>query len=392
MSYFPTYSNDWSKPFLMTNETDLPFLLTVQAMRWQVRMRSDDPAASPALDSLDVNHAPVEFPKTGVATTNPIGPPDGLYVLTWGDLVVDADQPGATGVTVEVQDDAGARVVAPQTMTGGALTIPLAGVAPLGAKLVAVCSLSGDGLSTPTLKSLTVTFTTTTTPSSLTLTSSKSLVAYGGSVTLSGLLTSDPTPLVADDGNTIPLGGQTVTIRKHVAGTTGYTLVGTAVTGADGSFTYPPLKPAANTTYRAEWAGGVVAPAVEAYPPASGSASVQVKPKVTVAVAKYNSRSGKYYRYKLGRVVYVKGSMTPNHARLGDGVTAGKVTVVVYRYRSATRTWVKAKSSVRTLTRSSAYTWSYRPSARGTYRLRTTFAGDVDHVAAQSSYRYVKVY
>ena len=85
----------------MTNDTDLPFLLTVQSMRWQVRMTSTDTAVSPQLDELTVNHAPIQFPTSGKAVTLPIGPPDGLYLLTWGDLTIDADIPGGTGLTVD---------------------------------------------------------------------------------------------------------------------------------------------------------------------------------------------------------------------------------------------------------------------------------------------------
>ena len=77
------------------------------------------------------------------------------------------------------------------------------------------------------------------------------------------------------------------------------------------------------------------------------SVRVQVKPKVTLALTRYNRKSGKYFLYKSGRTVYAKGAMTPNHAKLGDGTTAGTVTVTAYQYKS--RKWVKVKSAVRTL-------------------------------------------
>jgi hypothetical protein len=200
---------------------------------------------------------------------------------------------------------------------------------------------------------------------------------------LTGSLVSDPTPLVPDDGNTTTLPGQTVTLKAHPAGATGYTDVGTATTAADGSFIFPPVKPAKNTSYRAEWAGGTIETIT--YPPASAGVLVQVKPKITLSVTKYNSRSGKYYRYKLGRTVYLRGALTPVHA-------GGKVTVTAYRYKAATRTWAKLKSSVRTLTTKSTYTWSWKPTARATYRVVTTFAGDADHIAGSSVYRYIKAY
>ena len=389
VSYYPTYSGDWSNPFPITNNTDLPFLLTVQSMRWQLRMTSTGAAVSPRLDDLTVSHAPVQFPTTGKIVTLPIGPPDGLYLLTWGDLTLTCDQPGGTAVTVEVEDDAGAQVIAPQVVTAGSMTLPLAGVAPIGGRLVAVCTLSGDGSATPKIKNLTATYTTTTTPATMTLAASRTLLTYGQTATLKGKLVSDPTPLVPDDGNAAPLAGQTVSIKKHRAGTVGYTDAGTAVTGADGSFSLS-VKPTVITTYRAEWAGGSIDAVV--YPPASAGARIQVKPKIALGVTRYNSRSGKYYRYRLGRTVYVRGTVSPKHAKLGDGVTAGKVTVTVYKYRSATRKWVKFKSSTRRLTTRSKYTWSWRRASRGSYRLRTTFAGDVDHAKGTSSYRYVKVF
>ena len=186
VSYYPTYSNDWSNAFPVTNDTDLPFLLTVQSMRWQVRMTSTDPAASPKLDELTVNHAPIQFPTSGKAVTLPIGPPDGLYLLSWVDLTIGADIPGGTGMTVAVEDDAGAQVVAPQPVTAGGTTIPLAGVAPLGSRLVAVLELTGDGNSTPKLKSLGASYTSTTTPAQMTLAAAKTLLVYGASTTLTG--------------------------------------------------------------------------------------------------------------------------------------------------------------------------------------------------------------
>ena len=148
------------------------------------------------------------------------------------------------------------------------------------------------------------------------------------------------------------------------------------------------MKPTATTSYRAVWDGATIADVT--YPPASASVRVQVKPKVTLALTRYNRRSGKYFLYKAGRTVYAKGAMAPNHARLGDGTTAGKVTVTAYQYKS--RKWVKVRSSVRTLTTTSTYTWSWRPRYKGTYRWATSFAGDVDHVAAVSPFRYVKIY
>ena len=391
VSYYPTLSGGWSNAYAVTSDTDLPFLLTVQKMRWQVRMTSASASASPTLEQLTVNHAPVQFPATATAVTQPLGPPDGLYLLTWGELTISCDVPGGTGVSVEVRDDAGAQVVAPQPVVGTSLAIPLTAIAPPGGKLVAVCRMTGDGLTTPKIKNLTATYTTTSTPSNMTLTAAKPLLTYGASTALTGRLVSDPTPLDPGDGNALPLAGQTVTIQQHAAGSTGYVDVITVTTGLDGSFALPaPVKPAVTTHYRAVWAGGTVATVV--YPPASATATVKVKPVITLALTKYNSKSGKYSLYKLSRTVYAKGTLKPNHAKLGDGTTAGTVTVTAYKYAKATRKWVKVKGALRSLSATSAYTWSWRPKGRGTYRISTTFAGDVDHIASASPLRYMKVY
>jgi predicted GH43/DUF377 family glycosyl hydrolase len=387
VSYYPTLSGDWSNPYRVQSDSDLPFLLSVEKMRWQVRMTSASAAVTPTLEQLTVNHAPVQFPTSATAVTTTIGPPAGLYVLDWGDLTVSADVPAGSGLSVEVRDDAGARLLAPQPATGAGATVPLSTLVPAGSRPVVVLGFTGDGATTAKVKNLTATYTTTDTPSQMTLTAAKSLLVYGASTTLSGTLVSDPTPLDATNGDEIALPGQTVTITQNVAGTTGYTAPVTVTTGADGSFAAP-VKPAATTRYRAVWDGGTIESAT--YPPASATVRVQVKPKVSLALKKYNRKKGKYYLYKLGRRMYAKGAVTPNHALLGDGVTSGKVTVTAYKYKS--RRWVKVKSSVRRLTTTSSYAWSWRPRAKGAYRLVTRFTGDVDHVAAASPYRYMKIY
>ena len=62
VSYYPTLSGGWSNSYEVARDTDLPFLLTVQRMRWQVRMTSESAAATPTIEQLTVNHAPVQFP------------------------------------------------------------------------------------------------------------------------------------------------------------------------------------------------------------------------------------------------------------------------------------------------------------------------------------------
>jgi len=382
VSYYPTYSNLWSSWFPITSGSDLPLLLSVQNVRWQVRMTSDSPAATPRLDDMTINHADIHFPATGKLVTMPIGPPTGKYLLTWGDLTVNADVPGGAGLWVTVKDEGGATLLATQPV--GGTPISLAAVPATSGRLVVVFDLTSNGAVTPKIKSLNVTYTTTATPSGLTLQSSKASLTYGGSATLSGALMSD----------TLPLGSQTVTIEQRTLAQTSFSALGTATTAADGSFSVAGVKPTASTIYKASWPGGDVGGTV--YPPAVATVRVDVKPKVTETVSNYVSRSGSYYRYPLGRKVVVKGKVTPNHAKLADGTTAGTVTVKVYKrkYSSTLKkyVWSSVKSAKRTLTSTSAYSWSWTPSARGTYRLRATFPGDVDHLTATSVFRYVKVY
>jgi hypothetical protein len=339
------------------------------------------------LKIIGAPYTDTQFPASGTAVTLPIGPPEGLYLLAWGDLTVDCDIPGGTGVNVSVEDDAGAQVVAPHAVTAGATTIPLTSVAPLGAKLVTVLELTGDGSSTPKLKSLGASYTSTTMPAQMTVAAAKTLLVYGASTTLTGKLFSDPTPLEPDDGNESALVGQVVTVRAHTAGTTGYKSVGTRTTAFDGTFSMV-VKPTAVTTYRAEWAGGTFYTVV--YPPASAGVRVDVKAKVSIVVSKYNSRRGKYYSYKRGRTVYVTGAVTPNHYKLDDRAIAGRVVVTVYKYKSTK--WVMFTSSTRKLGSTSRYSWPWKPSARGTYRLASTFKGDPTHLGATSKLKYVKVY
>ena len=199
-----------------------------------------------------------------------------------------------------MRDDAGAQVVAPtQPSPATGATIPLTGVAAPGSKLVAVLGFTGDGATTAKVKNLTATYTTTTTPSQLTLTAGKTLLPYGGSTTLSGKLVSDPTPHDAANGDALPLGGQEVDdqpVRRRHDGLHGDRQ------GHDRPSTAPspcPI-PSSRRRRRATAPCGPAAPsAAVTYPPAAATVRVQVKPKVTLALTKYNTKSGKYFLYKL---------------------------------------------------------------------------------------------
>ena len=165
------------QPYQVASDTDLPFLLTVQKMRWQVRMTSESAAATPTLEQLTVNHAPVQFPTSATAVTVPIGPPDGLYLLSWGDLILStrrARRHRPHRERARRRRRAGRRAAAgdrrgrhdPADRRGrrrAASSSPSLG-------------FTGDGATSAKVKSLTATYTTTTTPSQLTLTAGKTLL------------------------------------------------------------------------------------------------------------------------------------------------------------------------------------------------------------------------
>ena len=73
---------------------------------------------------------------------------------------------------------------------------------------MAVIKFTGDGATTAKVKNLTATYTTTATPSQMTLTAAKTLLTYGATTTLPGKLVSDPTPLDATNDDAIAMAGR----------------------------------------------------------------------------------------------------------------------------------------------------------------------------------------
>ena len=166
-------------------------------------MTSDSAAATPTLEQLTVNHAPVQFPTSATAVTVPIGPPTDVpdYVGRPRRLMRHRGRRRPHRRGARRRRCHGGPGAAPHRDRA---TIPLAGVAAPGSKLVAVLGFTGDGVTTAKVKNLTATYTTTTTPSQLTLTAGKTLLPYGGSTTLTGRLVSDPTPPTRRTGTSRP--------------------------------------------------------------------------------------------------------------------------------------------------------------------------------------------
>ena len=85
--YSSNGSEFWSDYFPVTvgSPTEaLNFLLTVRAVRWQARLSGPD--GSPALEKVEIMHAPVSFSPTGSAVSTSIGPSPGRAVTAWRSL------------------------------------------------------------------------------------------------------------------------------------------------------------------------------------------------------------------------------------------------------------------------------------------------------------------
>jgi len=221
------------------------------------------------------------------------------------------------------------------------------------------------------------------TPSELTLTASASTLTYGGSTVLQGAVTSAG----------IPLPFETIELQAGAYGSSSFYPLTAVTTAPDGSFLFT-VSPTTNTTYRAVWRGASTLDRVVA--PAMVTAGVGVRPLVSVKPTGEVSRSGRYALYPLGRRVGARGDVLPNHALLGDGSTRGAVKLSVQKRRYSTTlgrsVWVAVTVTKRPIDDSGRFLASWKPRARGTYRIRASFAGDVDHLSAKSPFRFLRVY
>ncbi len=133
--------------------------------------------------------------------------------------------------------------------------------------------------------------TATAYSTSVTLSPTRSTVAYKKSTTVTGTLNStDPN---AD------LTGRTVQIQARPSGSADWTTIGEATTAADGSYSFA-VTPTKNTAYRAHYAG---APDMSS---TSGPSTVYVRLKVTLAVSDTT--------VTMGTTVMFSGHVGPNQA------------------------------------------------------------------------------
>ena len=182
-------------------------------------------------------------------------------------------------------------------------------------------------------------------------------VTYGGSTVISGVLTgTDPAG---------PIVGSPVQLYIQKRNTTTWTLVGTvAASGAGGavSFTHAPLW---NATYRWQFngAGSVVGVT-------GGTVAVNVLPGITSVLSATT--------VKLGGSVKLTGKVTPAHP--------GATVTLQWLDGTSWRNMTTAKLSV-----TSAYTFTIKPTKKGSISYRVHMATDAEHTAAASPARALAV-
>lgn len=284
--YSSTGSEFWSDYFPVTvssSSEDLNFLLNIRGVRWQARLA--DPAATPSLDTVEIDHAPVVFTPSASVQTRDITPPPGQSISKWGDMTVHATTfspvgGGTASATVHVLDASSGQELASQPLNlGGDTTISLYSIdGAAHPALQARFDLTSDSpySATPLITSLKVLFNAAAQPPPppppppvLTLAASVTSVNFGQSVTLSGNLSQSGSPLI----------GQPVTLQQQPAGTAAPVALATPTTDGSGSYSQI-ATPSLNTTYSAGFSGATAPPAV----------TVTVHPLVTLKAV----RTGKF--------------------------------------------------------------------------------------------------
>jgi predicted GH43/DUF377 family glycosyl hydrolase len=274
MSFLQPYSSGssefWSAFFPVTvsaSAEDLHFLLNIRGVRWQARLT--DPSATPVLDKVQIDHAPVQFVPSASATTRNITPPSGQALTRWGDMTVRASTfapagGGGASASVHVLDaSSGQELVGQALNLGGDTTISLFSIdAAAHPELQARFDLSSASpfSATPLITSLKVLFNAAAQPPPppppppapvLTLAASATTVNFGQSATLSGNL--------AQAG--AALAGQAVTLQQQPAGAAAFTPVATPTTDAAGNYTAS-VTPSVNTVYKGTFTGVTSEPTV----------------------------------------------------------------------------------------------------------------------------------
>jgi hypothetical protein len=345
----------WSAYFPVTGSSTsqaLNFLLTVHGIRWQARL--SEPGGGPALDKVEITHAPVSFFASGSANSSTITPSAGRIVTAWKSLTANASMftpngSGAGVATATVVDPAtNQAVVSAALNTGGDTVIDLSGVSAAAHQALQVRFdlQSADGQATPLVNWFKVVYDSASAPPppppplpppNLTLTAGPKTIVYGKSLTLSGLLTQGSAPLPA----------QTVLLFSESVGATTFKALALATTATTGSFSRT-VKPTQRTTYKAGFAGAPDA-----------LVTVFVKHLVTLSVVK---KAGKaYFRGKIG----------PRHPK--------RLVVIQVRKGSKWVTFAKVRTTKR-----STFLVVKTLKAGAHYKFRARTGSDRQHLAGMS--------
>ncbi len=189
-------------------------------------------------------------------------------------------------------------------------------------------------------------------PAATTLTAqtSPTTITYGAATTISGKLTT---------AAGAPVAGKPVQIYVRKQGTSTYALLSTRTTAADGTFSGT-HKPLTNVEYAARFREDAT------YTASGHNARTNVAPAVSAAFSATSVR--------LGGAVALRGRVTPAHA--------GQEVV---RQQLVSGKWLTLATA--TLTSSGTYSFSVKPTSRGTKTYRVVKPADSDHVTAVSASR-----
>lgn len=186
--------------------------------------------------------------------------------------------------------------------------------------------------------------------------SSTTALTSGGSVTVTGKLVRKDTGA--------GLAGVPVQLYGRYKGATSDTLVATVTSGTGGALTYT-HRPTKGVTYKWVYRG-------------SSTLTGSVSPLRGVTVATRVTGTLSRTSFPLGGTVTLSGSVAPSHG--------GRT---VYLQRHVGGQWKNVAS--RTLSSSSTYSFSIKPTARGTYTYRVHMPADTDHAPGYCPLRSFKV-
>ncbi|RJQ53003.1 MAG: hypothetical protein C4521_08850 [Actinobacteria bacterium] len=178
-----------------------------------------------------------------------------------------------------------------------------------------------------------------TSPSRVSIDVDKSTIIYSQSAKISGAISPAHT-------------GATAKLLERPADSGSYVTAATGNLGADGKFEFT-VSPRETSYYQVSWDGDV-----DHESATSGSVRVAVKPTVAIMSSASN--------VSLGSSVTLSGRVWPSHA--GQTVNVD---------RKVKGSWKRLKQLK--LNSDSRFSWSYKPTALGSYELRANFGGDSSH-------------